>query len=76
MSVHVVSDLPTGKKFRLSSINGDRALTRRLKALGISPGNEFEIIEHQRNGVVLARDGNRVALGKSIAIKLQAEDIY
>ncbi len=75
MPALLVSDLPAGKKFRLCGISGDKGLTRRLKALGINLGSEFEIIEHQRNGVVVAREGNRVALGKSIAMLLQAEGI-
>jgi len=71
----LLNQVPAGHKFRLNTINGDKQLQRRLKSLGVTPGNEFEIIKHQSSGVVIGRGTNRVALGSSIACKLQVEDI-
>jgi Fe2+ transport system protein FeoA len=48
---------------------------RRLLALGITLGAEVEILHHRGHGVVVGRNGNRVALGKVIVDKLQAEKI-
>lgn len=75
MSNQPLSSMAKGRKVRLNAIVGGRGLNRRLLSLGISLGSEFEIITHQRMGVVLARDGNRVALGTGIAQKLMVEAI-
>jgi len=71
----LVSDIPAGKKFRLNAIKGGKELARRLRSLGINLGSEFEVIERQRNGVVLAREGNRIAIGNSIASQLLVEGL-
>lgn len=71
----VLSNIPVGHKVRLNAIHGGKVLTRRLLSLGISLGSEFEVINHRGNGVVLAREGNRVALGSGIADKLFVETI-
>ena len=42
-------------------------------ALGLTVGSEVEILHHRGRGVVVGKQGNRVALGKGIAEKLQAE---
>jgi len=75
MSSQPLSETPVGKKVRLVAINGGRQLTRRLIALGLTLGSEIEILQHRSRGVVVAKQGNRVALGKGIAEKLQAENL-
>ena len=75
MTTQLLSKVPVGHKIRLNAIHGGKALTRRLLALGISLGSEFEVINHRGDGVVLARDGNRVALGSGISNKLFVETI-
>ena len=70
-----LSKIPTGETVRLVSIDGNRQLIRRLLSLGITPGVEVEILHHRGQGVVVGRNGNRVALGKSIVDRLQAEKI-
>ena len=67
--------IPTGETVRLVSIDGNRQLIRRLLSLGITPGVEVEILHHRGQGVVIGRNGNREALGKSIVDKLQAEKV-
>ena len=68
-------DTPVGQKVRLVSIDGGRQLVLRLLSLGLSVGAEIEVLHHRGRGVVVARDGNRVALGKGVAEKLRAEII-
>jgi len=75
MSSQPLSETPVGRKVRLVAINGGRQLTRRLLALGLTLGSEVEILHHRSRGVVVAKQGNRVALGKGIAEKLQAENL-
>jgi len=75
MSSHPLSDTPVGRKVRLVAINGGKQLTRRLLSLGLSVGSELEVLHHRGRGVVVAKQGNRVALGKGIAEKLHAVNV-
>ncbi len=68
-----LSETPAGQKVRLVAIDGGRQLTRRLLSLGLSLGSEVEIVHHRGRGVVVAKQGNRIALGRVIAEKLRAE---
>jgi len=70
-----LSEIQTGETVRLVSIDGNRLLVRRLLSLGITLGVEVEVLHHRGQGVVIGRNGNRVALGKGIVDKLQAEKI-
>jgi ferrous iron transport protein A len=73
MSSQSLIETPVGQKVRLVAIDGGRQLVRRLLSLGLSIGAEIEVLHHRGRGVVVARHGNRVALGKGIAEKLRAE---
>ena len=75
MKSQILSSIPIGHKVRLNAIHGGKVLTRRLLSLGICLGSEFEVINHRSNGVVLAREGNRVALGAGISDKLFVEPL-
>lgn len=68
-----LSDFPVGQRLRLVHIDGGRQLKQRLMALGISEGGELRLVQRRGGGVVLAKNGNRVALGQGIAHKLHAE---
>ncbi len=70
-----LSEIQKGATVRLVSIDGNRQLVRRLLSMGITLGVEMEILHHRGQGVVIGRNGNRVALGKGIVDKLQAEKI-
>ena len=70
-----LSETPIGQKVRLVSVDGNRLLVRRLLSLGLTLGSEVEVLHHRGRGVVVAREGNRVALGGGIAEKLHAETI-
>ena len=68
-----LSEILIGQKVRLVAIDGGRELVRRLLSLGLSIGAEVEVLHHRGRGVVVAREGNRVALGRGVAEKLRAE---
>lgn len=70
-----LSETSIGQKVRLVAVDGNRLLVRRLLSLGLTLGSEVEVLQHRGRGVVVGRDGNRVALGGGIAEKLQAETI-
>ena len=75
MKVKLLSNVPVGSKVRLNAIEGGKPMTRRLLSLGISLGSEFEVINHRGEGTVLAREGNRVALGAVVSNKLFVETL-
>ena len=62
MAILPLSEAPVGKKVRLVAIDGGRQL-------------EVEVLHHRGRGVVVAKQGNRVALGGGMAEKLRAEEI-
>lgn len=66
-------DLAVGQRMRLVRIDGGKRLKRRLLALGLTVGGEAQLVQRRPGGVVLARGGNRVALGEGVAHKLYAE---
>ena len=69
-----LSSVPVGRRVGLTAINGGRQLMRRLLALGLSGGDEFQGLHHRGGGVVVGKNGNRVALGGGIADKLMIEE--
>lgn len=75
MTLENLAKIAVGEKVRLNAIHGGKLLKRRLMSLGICIGSEFEIVNQRKDGVVLARDGNRVALGAGIIDKLLVEKI-
>ncbi len=68
-------EMTVSQRMRLVRIAGGHRLKRRLLALGLNIGGELEIVQRRGSGVVLARGGNRVALGAGIAQKLYVEPI-
>lgn len=68
-----LNELAVGQRTRLVRVAGGHRLQRRLLALGLSIGGEVEIVQRRGGGVVLARGGNRVALGAGVAQKLYGE---
>lgn len=73
MSSKTLSEILVGQKVRLVAVDGGRQLVRRLLSLGLAIGAEVEVLHHRGRGVVVAREGNRVALGRGVAEKLHAE---
>lgn len=65
-----LDQLETGKLVCISEIRTDRQLARRLLGLGIRVGSRVMVTQQRDKGVVVACDGNRVALGGTVASKL------
>ena len=63
-------ELPEGTRARIVRIQGGRDLTRRLLSLGLRVGSEIRVVQHRKKGVVVACNGNRVALGYGAADKI------
>jgi len=62
--------IPAGTLARITRIQGDKGLARRLLGLGLRVGSEISVLQQRRRGVVVASAGTRVALGSSVADKL------
>ncbi|MCO6411829.1 MAG: ferrous iron transport protein A [Thiogranum sp.] len=73
MAILPLNETPVGTKVRLVAIDGGRQLVRRFLSLGLSLGAEVEVLHHRGRGVVIAKEGNRVALGGGMAEKLRGE---
>ncbi|MBV2122194.1 MAG: ferrous iron transport protein A [Candidatus Thiodiazotropha sp. (ex Ctena orbiculata)] len=65
-----LSGLPVGSRGTIKQVMGGRQLVHRLLSLGLRVGSEIEIVQHRGSGVVVACQGNRVALGGGVADKL------
>jgi ferrous iron transport protein A len=65
----------TGRRVRLVAIDGGDQLRRRLLSLGLATGGIVEVVHRRGGGVVLAREGNRVALGHGVAQKVLVEAV-
>ncbi len=51
----------------ITRIDGDPKIARKLMSLGLRKGQRISILHHRSNGVVVLNQGNRVAVGASIA---------
>ncbi len=73
--IRPLSEFSVGQRLRLIRVDGGVGLTRRLLALGIGIGSEAELVQRRAGGVVLARGGNRIAIGEGVSRKLFAETL-
>ncbi len=74
-TTHTLAQVTPGRRVRLVAI-GDRALSRRLLALGLTVGNEVEVLHSRKGDVIVGRGGNRLALGHDIADQVVVEDLH
>lgn len=75
MPTQTLAQVVPARRVRLVSIRGDRALSRRLLALGLTLGNEVEVLHSRKGDVIVGRDGNRLALGQDIADRVVVEEV-
>ena len=61
----------TGRKVRLVSVNGGRAVCSHLAALGLIPGVEVEVKRNTPGGpFILGLKGGQLVIGKGMAQKI------
>lgn len=72
MTLH---DAKIGAIYTVSSLNLDRAITRRLEALGLTKGTVIKVLNRNRGGsiIVMVR-GSRLAIGKKIADMIDTKE--
>ncbi len=72
---NTLGQLPIGGRAKIIKINANRFIVRRLLGLGLRIGSEISLLHHRGKGVVVAIEGNRIALGDGVTDKLQIEPI-
>lgn len=66
--------LSSGRSGIIESINGGKAVKNRLYAMGLKIGRRIEIVNNV-GSVIIAIDGNRVAIGQGMAQKIRVRPI-
>ena len=72
-SISTLGQLAIGSRAKITKIKANRFVVRRLLGLGLRRGSEISVLHHRGKGVVVAVDGNRIALGDGVVDKLQIE---
>jgi ferrous iron transport protein A len=70
---HSLSEIPAGRRVRITGHRGGRMLRARLLAMGLNLGREVEVIQNNRGLIIVGVNGGRVALGRGISQKILAE---
>ncbi|MEW6386732.1 MAG: FeoA family protein [Thermodesulfobacteriota bacterium] len=70
-----LASVPSGRRVRISGYRGGRMLRARLMALGLSLGQEVDILQNNRGLIIVGVNGGRVALGRGISQKILAVSV-
>lgn len=73
--ISTLGQLAIGSKAKITKINANRFVVRRLLGLGLRTGSVISVLHHRGKGVVVAVGGNRIALGDGVTDKLQIEPL-
>ena len=66
-----LSEVTTGSRVRMRSVNAGAALVARLRAMGLHPGVEIDIVRNSGHGpVIVAINGARLMLGRGVMDKV------
>ena len=68
-----LTQLPLGVDAQICAIHGGRNMTRRLLSLGLRVGSRIRVSQQRGKGVVVACQGNRVALGGGVAERIMMQ---
>ncbi len=76
MDTNLLSDIQTGKRAKIASLQEGNDLNRRLTSLGFTPGVDIEIVQNFGRGpMIVSVRGTRVALGRGEAAKIIVEQV-
>ena len=56
-----------GQRVRLKSVNASKRTRERLLSMGLPQGAVFEVLRNRGGSVVIARQSNRLAIGREMA---------
>lgn len=65
-----LDQLPIGEHARIIEISGGKSMTRKMMGLGLKVGSEVDVIHRRGHGVVVGKNGNRIAIGDGISSRL------
>ena len=64
-------DARAGDRVRVDAMGLERRLTRRLAALGLTPGVDVVVAQAGRGRTVVSARGSRIALGRPVTERIQ-----
>ncbi len=64
------------KKYIISSLAVEKAVTRRLQALGLNDGTKIEVLNRKKAGaLIIYVRGTRLALGKHLSSNIEVQEV-
>lgn len=70
-----LKNVTIGGTYRVTQMNMDEKILRRLEALGILEGTKVEVLNQKKNGATIIKvRGARWALGNDIVCRIQVEE--
>ena len=74
-NIKLLTQVETGTKVKIRSLNGGRGLHARLAGMGLIPGLIVEVISQGITGPsVIVHNGCRLAIGRGMAQKIIVSD--
>lgn len=65
-----------GQEYRVNNIDVDVSISRRLQALGLTPGTKVKVLNNKRSGSVIFKvRGTRLAIGRRIAEGISVSEL-
>ena len=74
-SALLLTNVPLGETYQLVSLNGGKALQRRLAEMGLTPGVRLRVLQDCGGPLLVAIRSSRVALGRGMASKITVAPI-
>ncbi len=73
--LRLLSQLPVGSVASVKQVSGGRQTIRQLQGLGLRPGEQFKVLHRRGRSVVVISQGNRIAIGESVAAQVLTEPV-
>jgi len=68
----LLTQAPAGSRVRLRSVTGGCALATRLRAMGLHPGVEIQVVRNTGHGpIIVDINGSRLMLGRGVMDKVR-----
>ncbi|MDG6225744.1 MAG: FeoA family protein [Candidatus Thermoplasmatota archaeon] len=68
-----LSSIPEGNRVRIFDIQGGRGVRLRLREMGLSPGDEIDVVRNGGGPMIVLNGTLRIALGKGVSSKILVE---
>lgn len=75
MSVQNLLTSPKNKNLEVQMINGGERVKRRLCDVGVIKGEMIKVKENMSGNIVIEVKGNKLAIGKGMAMKILVKEI-